>query len=228
MTMKDWAENEVKLLCEKFDNEYDKMCALSALDAYNYILNQDHSGCSFEITKSILFNLMGGKPLTPIEDTPEIWEFVFKAVDGSKIYQCIRRSSLFKNEYLNGTVTYNDNNMFYCKDVNTGTTYGNNFVEKYAQSELAKNGVSDAMITFPYNPIKKPIRILVEDFKYDLDKDGDFDTIGVSYAILPNGEKVDITGFFAEDRFGEWTKITFEEYFKRRRVMRERVNKDEN
>ena len=42
--------------CEKY-GDYAKLCALAALDAFNFIADQGHSGCSIEATKSVLFDL---------------------------------------------------------------------------------------------------------------------------------------------------------------------------
>ena len=39
-------------------------------------MRDGHSGFSIQITKSILNRLIDGKCLTPIEDTPDIWEDV--------------------------------------------------------------------------------------------------------------------------------------------------------
>lgn len=62
-------------------------------------------------------------PLTPIEDTDDIWNFAFGAdmsegEVGFSTYQCKRMSSLFKTVFTNGTVKYEDNNRCCGVDVN--------------------------------------------------------------------------------------------------------------
>lgn len=41
--------------------------------AFESLLGDGHSGMSIGITKNILNRLIDGKPLTPIEDTEEVW-----------------------------------------------------------------------------------------------------------------------------------------------------------
>lgn len=41
--------------------------------------------------------MITGKPLTPIEDTEDVWNEVHGRKDASKHYQCKRMSSLFKD-----------------------------------------------------------------------------------------------------------------------------------
>lgn len=75
-------------------------------------------------------------------------------------------------------------------------------------------------ITMPYMP-GKPIKVYCEDFLVDK-KNGDFDTVGVLYAIkTENGkqEKIEINRFFREpegDEEGSWTEISKEEYYERK------------
>ena len=119
MSMTEWAENEVKIACkrenpdwngETFD--YGCSCYQSALKAYKSLCNDGHSGFSFSVTKNILIRLMNSLPLTPIEDTPDMWEeSVFQSEDGTVSYQCKRMSGLFKKVHplkdLNKTYVLN-------------------------------------------------------------------------------------------------------------------------
>lgn len=41
--------------------------------AFESLLGDGHSGMSIGITKNILNRLIDGKPLTPIEDTEDVW-----------------------------------------------------------------------------------------------------------------------------------------------------------
>jgi hypothetical protein len=77
--MSDWAKREVEIACkreapDRKDGEWDYGCACyeSALKAYQSLMEDGHSGFSFSLTRQILNRLIDGKPLTPIEDIPEV------------------------------------------------------------------------------------------------------------------------------------------------------------
>ena len=79
MSMLEWAEKEIEIACNKEnpdrkEGEFDYGCACyeGALKAFETLCNQGHSGFSIKITQGILNRLIDGKPLTPIEDTPNI------------------------------------------------------------------------------------------------------------------------------------------------------------
>ena len=82
--MKTWAEKEVEIACarersnstEEGEWNYGCACYESALKAYKCLMEDGHSGFSISITKHILTRLIEGKPLTPIEDTDDIWNDV--------------------------------------------------------------------------------------------------------------------------------------------------------
>lgn len=73
---------------------------------------------------------------------------------------------------------------------------------------------------FPWDAVK-PFRVYCEDFLTDK-KNGDFDTVGIYYALKEeNGEqkRIEINRFFREsepDESGKWIEISVEEYEKRR------------
>jgi hypothetical protein len=120
--MLEWAKNEVAIASKrergnKPEGEWDYGCACydSAMRAFESLLGDGHSGMSIGFTKNILNRLIDGKPLTPIEDTEEVWgEPSIDSRDKSKQYQCKRMSSLFKRVAQNGSVTYSDINRYYC------------------------------------------------------------------------------------------------------------------
>ena len=81
-TMSSWAEREIEIACKREraasdakdgDWYYGCACYLSALKAFKSLSGDGHSGFSIGLTKNILNRLIDGKPLTPIEDTPDIW-----------------------------------------------------------------------------------------------------------------------------------------------------------
>ena len=80
MSILEWAKNEVAIASkrergDKPESEWDYGCACydSAMKAFESLLDDNHSGLSIGITKNILNRLIDGKPLTPIEDTEEVW-----------------------------------------------------------------------------------------------------------------------------------------------------------
>ena len=81
MGMKEWAKREVQIACkrenpDRKEGEWDYGCACyeSALKAFNSLMEDGHSGMSIGFTIQILNRLIAGKPLTPIEDTDDIWK----------------------------------------------------------------------------------------------------------------------------------------------------------
>lgn len=219
MGMIEWAENEVKIACErerKANNtpegewDYGAACYESALKAYKSLAEDGHSGMSFSLTKNILIRLMNHQPLTPIEDTDDIWRECSWRADDHKVYQCERMTSLFKYVYDDGNVTYSDNGRVTCIDIDTGHSWSNSSLTDIV------NGIFP--ITMPYIPPVKPYEVYFEDFLSD-PKNGDYDTKGVLYVIDPEGERLEIDRFFGEID-GEFVEITKEEY-ERRRLLSE-------
>lgn len=224
-SMLDWAKREVEIACEKEnpnrkEEEFDYGCACyeSALKAFESLFEDGHSGLSIKITQAILVRLLNGQPLTPIEDTDDIWDIRPRlSKDGLKIYQCKRMGSLFKNIYDDGTVRYDDVNRSYCVDIHDpDITY---------RFELASRIIDEMFpITMPYMP-GNPIEVYCEDLLTDK-KNAFFDTVGVFYALkTENGrqEKIEINRFFKEpegneesNEDGRLIEISKEEYYERK------------
>ena len=220
----DWAKREVEIACKrenpnrkegKFD--YGCACYASALKAFESLCEDGHSGYSIRITQTILNRLIDGMPLTPIEDTDDIWDLVYEGND-TKQYQCNRMSALFKYVNKDGSVTYDCNDHCYCIDINgPNNTYSSGLVRRIIHEMYP--------IKMPYMP-GKPIKVYCEDFLFD-PKNGDFDTVGVLYALKEEyGEpkRIEINRFFREPFNGEeeskeysgWVEIDKEEYETRR------------
>ena len=213
MSMIEWAENEVKLACAREKRnakndewDYGVACYESALKAYKCLCGDGHSGTSIGITQSILNRLIDGRPLTPIEDTDDMWNACnFGSNDKKTTYQCTRMSSLFKDVYPDGTVEYHDVDRTRC--------YG-----KSNPNVLYHSGLVDRLInkmypiTMPYIP-DGTIKVACEDFLVDR-QNGDFDTVGVYYAVKPDGERVDIKRYFKCDDWldNDWVEISHDEY----------------
>lgn len=220
----DWASQEVKLACarEREDNhtlkgEWDYGCACyeSALKAYRSLGKVGHSGFSIMATRGILNRLIEHKPLTPIEDTPDVWDDISEMSDLKEeaIYQCKRMSALFKYVRSDGTIKYKDVESYYCIDVTIRNIYHNGLVQK----------IMDEMfpITMPYWA-KKTIGVFCQECLTDR-KNGDYDTVGVLYCINSDGEHIEINRFFKEipnqiGYFADWEEITIEEYFDRNEI----------
>lgn len=224
--MLDWAKREVEIACKKENPnrkevEFDYGCACyeSALKAFESLLEDGHSGFSIKMAQAILNRLIDDQPLTPIEDTDDIWNKCSRHKDDPEVYQCKRMGSLFKNVYSDGTIKYEDSELSYCVDIhNLNIRYRSGLVGRIIDEMFP--------ITMPYMP-GKPIIVYCEDFLTD-ETNGDFKTVGVFYALkTENGkqEKIEINRFFREpegNEEGSWTEISKEEYEKRKKNSIER------
>ena len=218
MSMTDWAKREVEIACKREapdhkEGEWDYGCACyeSALKAYLSLMEDEHSGMSFSFTAGILSRLLENKPLTPIEDVPEVWmETPFG--DDTRHYQCKRMSSLFKEIKPDGTVEYSDVGRYYCKDVDTGATYTCG-LEARILNEMHP-------ITMPYFPPLGQYVFTTAKFLTDR-KNGDFDTKAIYDLKAPDGTTETINRFFAQSGNG-WSEIGCSEYAERVEADRKR------
>lgn len=213
MSMTEWAKQEIEIACKKErgdkpETEWDYGCACyeSAFKAFKSLLEDEHSGASIVFTKNILNRLIDGRPLTAIEDVPEVWNEVTYR-DRGKSYQCNRMSSLFKDVYPDGRVEYHDNNRCYCvnRDDPDSSGWHNGFISRLIHEKYP--------ITMPYYPPSKPYIVYCTEGLSN-PKNGDFDTIGIWYVVKPDGEKDIFERFFKEGE-ESFVEITKEEYFKR-------------
>ena len=220
MSMTEWAKREVDIACKREapnreNNEWDYGCACyeSALKAYLSLMEDEHSGMSFGFTAGILKRLLESKPLTPIEDVPDVWGTAQTyGDDGITHYQCKRLSSLFKDVAADGTVSYSDVERYYCRDNVTGVTYKCG-LESRLLDELHP-------ITMPYYP---PIGYWVFETRELLTsrKNGDFDTKAIISLKAPDGTVERIDRFYAADKNG-WREIGFVEWCEREEADRYR------
>lgn len=213
MSMTEWAKREIEIACarergDKNSDEWNYGCACyeSAYKAFQSLMEDGHSGASIVLTKDILNRLIDGKPLTPIEDTPDVWG-MSSSYDGKTSYQCKRMSSLFKDVCPDGRVEYIDTDRTYCvnKDNPDSATWRNGFISHLIHEKYP--------ITMPYYPAAKPFVVYCTEGLSD-PKNGDFDTIGVWYVLKPDGDKDVIERFFKELPDG-WEEISKQEYFER-------------
>lgn len=214
MSTLEWAKREVEIACKREnpnrkEGEFDYGCACydSALKALESLCEDGHSGFSIGITKNILNRLIDGKPLTPIDDTDDVWNYSFGREDGTKVYHCKRMSSLFKNVHPDGSITYDDNDRFVKVNINDGTCWHFGSINKIMEEVVGP-------ISMPYVPESNPYYVYCEDFLYD-PRNGDFDTIGLLYYIAPNGERKDLDIYLAE-KGNEMVRIDKKEYNERK------------
>ena len=219
-TMTAWAEREIKLACEwerannpdALKEDWDYGCAIydSALRALKSLCQDGHTGFSIQLTKHILVRMIEGKPLTPIEDTPDIWDegcVDRNDEEGYSCYQCSRMSALFKKVYDDGRITYNDVDRVSAIDLDTDSSW---------HSGLATRIINEMFpITMPYMPTDKPFKVYFRDCLVDHRK-GDYDTRNIVYAVKPDGTEIPICRYFKEDDNGEWVEISEVEYNLRR------------
>lgn len=224
MIMLEWAKKEIEIACKKEtpnkkEDEWNYGCACyeSALKALSSLLEDGHSGFSMGITMHILNRLLEWKPLTPIEDTDDIWNpYYYSYNSGDKQYQCTRMSSLFKTIHSDGSIEYRDVDRVVCTDINNeNNTYHSGLVTRIVHEMYP--------IKMPYMPSDKPFNVYVSDYLTD-PNNGDFDTIGIHYLVTPDGNKVDINRYFKEDADdGETVEITSEEMFERIKMHHHRL-----
>lgn len=225
MSMSDWAKREVEIACkreapDRKDGEWDYGCACyeSALRAYLTLLEAGHSYMSFGFVRNIMERLLNEVPLTPIEGNDDDWEYVCDRENGTKVFQCKRMSSLFKEIDANGKITYGANN-YYCVDENTGLTYTGGgaqaLLDEYTEP-----------ITMPYFPPTKKHVIHTREYLSDR-KNGDFDTVEYLYILTPEGERIDVHRSFGETEEG-WRELSqvelaerIKKHFQREKAERE-------
>lgn len=227
--MEFWAEREVVIACkqenpDRKEGEFDYGCACyeSALKAFRSLCEDGHSGMSIGFTKQILNRLIDGKPLTPIEDTEDIWNSIsdISGLEGEAVnYQCQRMSSLFKYVYSDGSIEYKDVDRFIGINIdNPNAAYHSGLIDRVMSKRYP--------ITMPYCPENEPFKVYCEEFLTDR-ANGDFDTVGILYAIKPGTEhkRVVIQKYFKEGSkdFVEIDKNEFEE----RRIMAQKLREEE-
>ena len=221
----DWAENEINILCKAADaqgdeygsSDYAKECYFAAYDAYLLLMNQGHSGCSIGITMNILNKLVDGKPLTPIENTDDMWEPGFDSEEyGYKSFNCKRYHALYKKVYNDGKIVYSDVHRWSCYDVGSNVPYSSGQV----------NHVLDEMfpIKFPYSP--HTYKVNCETFLMNKDR-GDFDHKAIFNYLDADGTKVTVNKYYQEFPNG-WEEISHDSYADHKRISNDVGNRKQN
>ena len=212
-----WATREIELFNKDTDPTLrDNMYKYSdaALQAYGKITNICEDIDKPGVMKSLLIQLLNDCALTPIEDTEEVWVLVENDDNGKySIYQCKRRSSLFKKITHSGDkdeIEYSDADRYVCIDINNGTNYTGGIGSKILDEIYP--------ITMPYSPFGK-IKIFTESFKYHKESISD-DTEGVLYFKMDTGSMIKINRFFKKDSSnGKYIEIEESEYKARKKSI---------
>lgn len=180
MSLKKWAKHEVEIAKSNNNDEYYNRCLDAALEVFEKLCNQGHSGMSVSITAGILNRLIDTKPLTPIDDTADVWNEV-----GTNEYQCTRYSGLFKTittaKDISG-ISYSDVNRFVCYDDSAPSLP---FTSGIVTRALDKS----FPITMPYFP--EHIKVMVHESLAN-PKNGDFDTVHIISVEMPDGKIIEI------------------------------------
>lgn len=211
-TSKVWCDREAEIFIKKSKaDDYAKLCLDSATKAYKSLLGDGHSGYSINVTKEILLRLINNMPLTAIEETDDWMKLpdAFNKRGAIECYQSTRYSSLFKNVYSDGSIKYNDCDRVICVDINNpNETYSSGLASRILDEILP--------ISMPYYPQTNKIKVYCEDFLTDK-KNGDFDTVGIFYAVMPDSERIEINRFFKEST-DNWEEISLIEYTNRKNM----------
>lgn len=180
----------------------------SALKAFKSLCDDGHSGCSFGMTLNILNRLARGLPLTSINDDTADWhEMESSKDDVIRQYTSGRISGFYKYIRLvdgKEVASYTHLDRTECVNINNPScTYYSGLV----------NNLFEEMhpIEMPYAPLTKSIKVFCEDFLYNKNN-GDFDTVGVFYALYPDGKIEQINRFFHYENGNKRKEITKEEY----------------
>lgn len=231
MDILEWAKKEVEIAIERertaaekhgdgFFVDYVAGCYESALKAFKSLYEDEHSGMSIGTTKRLLNWLIDGKPLTPIEDTDDVWSLTAPPEDlGYECYQCNRMSSLFKDVYPDGRVKYNDVNRVVLSVINSENPdipWHSGFASRLVNKMYP--------ISFPYSPEDKPYVVKASEILFDPEKGGDYDTMAVWSLKFPDGSEDIIHKFYKESKSG-WEEIDEEEFREREAVCNLRLSK---
>ena len=165
MTMSELAKKEIELFKKKQDM-YGQMCADSAFRAFMSMANDSHSGFSWDVTSGILIRLLYALPLTSITDEAFLdQDGLFQESPDSlrkrglkSSLECNRLCSVFRNETLDGRVSYTDIDRVMCYDEeNPGVSFtcgiGTKIVDKMFP------------ITMPYYPTVTKYIVMFKDEK---------------------------------------------------------------
>ena len=193
MTEKSWAEHEVKIVLDNLkkdqseDYRYTEAVLNAALEVYNVLMEQDHSGMSYNCTCKILKDLLDRKPLTPITGRDDEWGYTETRPDG--------------------TIKYSDVDRVRSAEVGT---------HDYCWSSGTSTRVVDELfpITLPYYPEgtflvdSVTINSLGEDILFNC---GDYNGVFIYSLRTPDGKRYEVNRLFLEDENGRMHEVKLED-----------------
>lgn len=214
-----WAKREVEIVLQQLTQrhqitDYDRKCYTAALEAFEFLCKQGHSGYSFTETFKILTRLCNRQPLCYINEgdfEPEGLgiDNCNREINGPLIgktsYQCLRMSSLFKHVWEDGKVTYSDHDRILCIDSeNINNTFYWGFAAQFVNQMFP--------ITLPYMPMPgKHYRIYVTSFTTN-----SMDVCAINQIVEPSGNIVKVDRYFKFTDDEEWNgrpvEITQDKY----------------
>lgn len=214
-----WARREVEIVLQQLTQrqpitDYDRECYTAALEAFEFLCKQGHSGYSFTETFKILTRLCNKQPLCYINE--DDFEQKGLGIDncnreingpviGKTSYQCLRMSSLFKHVWEDGKVTYSDHDRILCIDSeNINDTFYWGFAAQFVNQMFP--------ITLPYMPMPgKYYRIYVTSFTAN-----SMDVCAINQIVEPSGNIVKVDRYFKFTDDEEWNgrpvEITQDKY----------------
>lgn len=189
-----WAMHEISILTKNSDS-YMKACCNSAMKAYMSLRDDEHSGMSIGLTKTILNRLINGVPLTELTGDESEWSELTDSNDSVNYVEYVnnRCSSVYKKVYADGTVTYSWLDRYIFKDIHSSTTWHTGAFNNYLNKIFGE-------ITFPFYP-SNSITVYVEEFLKD-PNNGDFDHEALLYAMDGN-KRVNLYKYHKEEN-GKW------------------------
>ena len=177
--------------------EYACACVDSAAKAYKAMLKAE-SPVS-DRAKELLNRLIKGQPLSPITEDDfqavlhmplEEWEVnMLRRNHLKSSTRCPRMFSLFREEDLDGNVTYSDVERVVYMD-QRGNTWGNGEITRIVDRMFP--------ITLPYYPADKPFVVHGRDYYMEGDEDKSDEHRGTTnvtyydYLITPDGKRVEL------------------------------------
>ena len=235
--MKEWARREVDLAKtwlndedpeakETMSEEYE-----AAYRIYCNFLDELEKLKDTRIIKTAFTQLLHEENLSPIVDSEDDWTLVEDPAPGNDnpgwtIYQCKRRSSLFKKvayDRKSGEVdeiTFRDMDRAVCIDINKPDCMYTGGMGPLLLDEMMP-------ITLPYSPCGKT-RIFTEDFKYHEEYESDMDTVGVLYFRMPDGTMKAVKRYFKEAHESkQMVEISQSQYLSRKKSVEDRMRKSQ-
>lgn len=218
-----WARNEVDL-AKKYNAEdspddpwmiaYGDACYESALKAFTTFVGDGHSGMSITIAQSFLNRLINLKPLTPIQESDDIWNEI-NSNEELTLYQCSRMSSLFKTVYADGRIVYSDNDRWLTHSL------GDTEIRYY--SGLTTRVMDELYpIEMPYFPAAKPFNVTQEDFfaKGEGEEVPAY-TAGILYVVDDENSQSIVNKFYKfPEGYSEPVEIDADEYnYRKQNIM---------